>query len=612
MEGSYQRTFRLDRAAIDMEARTVELAAASEEPYRRWFGMEILGHKDSEVRLDRLKSGTHPLLLQHNDGKQIGVITKAWLQDGVLRSKVRFAPPTNSLAEEVWQDVAAGIRQLVSVGYEVHKWDKKLELDEDGGIDRSKTEYRAIDWEPFEISIVSVPADYKTVGIGKSKEKEFDMDEEEKKAKETAEAKKKADAELQTRAAAPPKQEDKPQPSENIEIIKERLRGEESQKLTRMFNMAAKHNCKDLLDEALKQGKTPEQFDRMILENMPEEPAMRQPEVRVNPNNRSIGELFIQSPQFKRWASGESESMRITLPFDRFYRATTSPSNVFNATTETLTSIQKLPGVPGMLDQQPIAVTSLFAQGTTTSTTIRYIQEDTFTNNATVTAEGSAKTEGKLDVDEVDASVYKCAVWLTVTDEMLSDHEQMRSFVDNRLAYMVGIKEDYFAINGSGSSQWYGLVNVSGINTVDASAAQVQADAVYQGITAIRSNGFVEPDAIVMHPNDFRDYRLSKDGNQQYHGGGPFYAPYGTGAFSNLGNMWGLPVVITTQITEGSVGIGAFRTAAQLWRRMGITLATTDSHEDDFVKNRMTIRAESRFALAWYKPKGFCLVSNVA
>lgn len=152
------RSFAVNRAAIDQAARTVELAFASEQPYERWWGVEILDCSPKSMRMQRLKSGA-PLLCDHNTRDQIGVIeTVQNGADKVARSVVRFGK--SARAEEWFQDVVDGIRTSVSVGYEIHE--AKLVETKDG-VDT----YRVTDWEPYEISIVSVPADI-SVGIGRA------------------------------------------------------------------------------------------------------------------------------------------------------------------------------------------------------------------------------------------------------------------------------------------------------------------------------------------------------------------------------------------------------------------------------------------------------------
>ena len=153
------RTLTVERASIDQEARTVEIALSSETPYERWYGIEILGHGPGEVDLSRLLNGA-PLLLQHDHACQIGVIESARVDaDRVLRCIVRFSKCED--AEEVFQDVLDGIRSKVSVGYMLT--DYTVTKGEAGCPDT----YRFVNWVPYEGSIVSVPAD-DTVGVGRS------------------------------------------------------------------------------------------------------------------------------------------------------------------------------------------------------------------------------------------------------------------------------------------------------------------------------------------------------------------------------------------------------------------------------------------------------------
>lgn len=153
------RTFEVNRAAIDDAARTVELAFSSEEPYDRWWGREILDHQKKSVRLGRLKSGG-PLLMDHDARDHVGVIESVRIDDDLTgRAVVRFGK--SKRAEEVFQDVKDGIRRNVSVGYVIHK----AVLVETG--DKAIETYRISDWEPYEVSLVSVPADA-TVGVGRA------------------------------------------------------------------------------------------------------------------------------------------------------------------------------------------------------------------------------------------------------------------------------------------------------------------------------------------------------------------------------------------------------------------------------------------------------------
>lgn len=156
------RAFNLNREAINEAERTVELAFSSETPYERWFGTEILDHQKGAIRMGRMSNGA-ALLMDHNMRDQVGVIERAWIgDDRVARAIVRFS--RSARASEIFTDIVDGIRSQVSVGYAVHEMVLEKSTDE-------MDTYRVTDWEPYEISIVSIPAD-PTVGVGRAADTE--------------------------------------------------------------------------------------------------------------------------------------------------------------------------------------------------------------------------------------------------------------------------------------------------------------------------------------------------------------------------------------------------------------------------------------------------------
>lgn len=159
-KGRSERALVVERQAIDEEARTATLAFASETPYERWWGVEILDVSSTSMRQGRLRSGAN-LLMDHDTRDVVGVVESVEIgADRVARAVVRFGKSVR--AEEVWQDVREGIRRNVSVGYMIHK---AVLVETVEGVET----YRVTDWEPFEVSLVSVPADA-SVGVGRSAE----------------------------------------------------------------------------------------------------------------------------------------------------------------------------------------------------------------------------------------------------------------------------------------------------------------------------------------------------------------------------------------------------------------------------------------------------------
>jgi HK97 family phage major capsid protein len=157
-QGNLQRAFTVQRDAVNKATRTATLAFASELPYERYWGVEILDCTAGSIRLGRMGSGAN-LLCDHDTTDVVGVVESVQIgADRVARAVVRFGK--SQRAEEVWQDVLGGIRRNVSVGYMIHRATLVESVD---GLDT----YRVNDWEPFEVSLVSVPADA-SVGVGRS------------------------------------------------------------------------------------------------------------------------------------------------------------------------------------------------------------------------------------------------------------------------------------------------------------------------------------------------------------------------------------------------------------------------------------------------------------
>jgi HK97 family phage major capsid protein/HK97 family phage prohead protease len=135
--------------------------ASSETPVERWFGDEILSHDPKAVRLDRAKRGAMPLLFNHDWNDPVGIIDKARIEDSRLMVDAHLFDTAR--AKDVATMLSGGLRN-VSIGYRIHI----VEEDKKTGI------FTARDWEPFEVSIVTVPAD-PTVGIGRQLGEELEV-----------------------------------------------------------------------------------------------------------------------------------------------------------------------------------------------------------------------------------------------------------------------------------------------------------------------------------------------------------------------------------------------------------------------------------------------------
>lgn len=199
------------RQATDSEDRIISMAFSSEAPYERWWGIEVLDHSASSVRLDRLNDGAS-VLFNHdwNDLRGAHVPGTTRIDgDRVLRGDVRLTAATQPGRDAIAL-VESGVLTKASTGYQIHrvieqtttKQGETVERELDGALfervleraqqehrgdlaafrraldaaagkferaDDAPTIYRVIDWEPFENSLVTVPAD-PSVGVGRMAE----------------------------------------------------------------------------------------------------------------------------------------------------------------------------------------------------------------------------------------------------------------------------------------------------------------------------------------------------------------------------------------------------------------------------------------------------------
>lgn len=146
------------------DTKTIELSFSSEEPYQRWYDhTEILDHKG--IQLDRLND-IGVVLYNHNRDKVIGKVKKAWVEDN--RGLAVIELDDDEFSTEIYKKVESGTLKGVSVGYSIDTWEEvKAGKESTDGF--AGPCYIARKWTPYEISIVSIPADG-TVGVGRSEE----------------------------------------------------------------------------------------------------------------------------------------------------------------------------------------------------------------------------------------------------------------------------------------------------------------------------------------------------------------------------------------------------------------------------------------------------------
>lgn len=253
---------------------------------------------------------------------------------------------------------------------------------------------------------------------------------------------------------------------------------------------------------------------------------------------------------------------------------------------------------------------NVIATATTDSDVVEWLEETTYTNNAAETAEYTDSPESAVAFTVRTANVREIPHFIPVTRRALADAAFVESWINNRLIDGVRRRLQTQVLSGGGTGQdFQGIYGTSGIGSIDRSSTSLSmVDSLHRCITTIRTNAFVEPDFIGIHPEDWEAIRLvrgdalTNDGTNDVAGKVGYI--YGDPAGNGPTTLWGVPVIVHAAFTSGTplVGRGA---DATLFVREGLSVAASDSHASYFTERKVAILATMRAAFAVTQPKAF-------
>jgi HK97 family phage major capsid protein len=302
---------------------------------------------------------------------------------------------------------------------------------------------------------------------------------------------------------------------------------------------------------------------------------------------KTLGESFATSEEFKAFVEGRTSKARLEIK-----NTITGQSGSPAANSDTIVAPQRQVGIVSGAFRN-LRIRDVLPSGTTSSNLVEYTRELAFTNAAAETAEGATKPEATLTFELVSAPVKTIAHWLKLSKQVMDDAPALASYVDTRLRYGVDLRIDQQLLNGNGSGQNIGGLAKSGNHTAFTPASGDNAiDSINRAIYAVAAADY-NATAIILNPADWGAIERTKTEDKSYVFGAPQkLAP----------TLWGLPVVATNTMTQGKFMVGAFDMAAQVWNRQGTIVEMSESDDTNFQKNLVTVRAESRLALAIYRP----------
>ena len=456
MEGRYKRS---ELTTFDqVEERTYEFPFSSEFPVARYFGNEILSHEGESADLSRLNDGA-PLLFNHNPERVIGVVERAYIDGNKRRGYARVRFSRNAFAQEILGDVKDGVLRNVSFGYSIDKMEE-----------RGSGDYVATAWSPYEISVVSIPAD-NTVGIGRSLVPTPDA------------------------ASAAPSPDPLP-PMENtapdLAVVRAEAVEAERTRISSINALCTKHRMADLGQQLVESGRSIDEARAAVLDklNVPQETVnmsaaeiglsaqesrrfsfLRAINYLANPTDRSAREAAAFEIEASDAAAAKlgRQSRGITIPQDVLRRdlnvGTASAGGNLVATDLDAGSFIDLLRNASALDQAGATVLT----GLTGNVAI---PRQSGAGTAYWVAESGAPTESQQTVDQVSLTPKTVAAFTDYSRRlMLQSSIDVENMIRNDLATVLALKIDLAGLYGTGSnSEPLGLKLTTGVGSEDFAA----------------------------------------------------------------------------------------------------------------------------------------------
>lgn len=313
---------------------------------------------------------------------------------------------------------------------------------------------------------------------------------------------------------------------------------------------------------------------------------------------KTWGDAFVNSPQFKALIDRGMQGQWQTEPVQVSRKSGPSPVLELNNGDAIPYQFDPTLRTPGLI-QPPLTIADLLPSGTTSLPSIKYpIVKTRNQPSDTSTVEGQPKGGAGFAFDDGTVTLDKLTAFVAVSDEMLSDSPAIAAYINAQLPLMVRQSEEAKLATELYNADSVGPV--SGSN-VDSSGSPTGFDAIAEAIAVIRLAG-LEPDGILIHPLDIAALQGAKTAlTYEYYGGSPWTSP--------PNNPWGLRSVVTASAMQGLPLVGAFARGGQVWRRGGVSVEASNSHEDFFRRDLVAIRAEERVGLAVYYPEAFLTVT---
>ena len=268
------------------------------------------------------------------------------------------------------------------------------------------------------------------------------------------------------------------------------------------------------------------------------------------------------------------------------------------------TGVLQIDRIAGITDEarQTLTVRDLLYARPTTMQVVDFVKVNAPMAIASPQVEASAKAENAVTFNSVSEKVRTIATWIPASKQILDDFTELMGFINSTLPYYVNLAEEIQLLSGDNTGEnLHGLITqAAAFNTglLSASKGWNKIDIVGRAVQQITGAKELDPTFIVLHPNDWWEMRLTKDGFGRYILGDPQ-----TNARPSL---FGLDVVYTTSIANGTFLVGSGNpVASEIRDRMEMQIEFSTEHQDFFTKNLVAVRGEKRVVLVVKRPNSY-------
>jgi HK97 family phage major capsid protein len=256
--------------------------------------------------------------------------------------------------------------------------------------------------------------------------------------------------------------------------------------------------------------------------------------------------------------------------------------------------------------QAPLRLLDLLPTQPMEGNSVPYAQEQGDAAGAAApVVEGAIKPQADVEYVDAEDKTATVAHFAKIRRQTLGDVAGLEDVLRNRLTYgvLAALEAQVIAGDGTGANLT-GILNTTGVGSIAYSATELAADQALEGLVAVLLSGAV-PNIVALHPRDWAGMLKAKSsGSGDYYSGGPFAA--------TAEALWGTATVPAIGVPQGRAVVGDTRLGCALYVREGVNVIASDSDQDDFVRNRVTLLGEGRWALAIWQPSAFCVVDLAA